>query len=278
MSDVHIDFAVVLTILAVVTGIGWFIDKMWLARRRRSVIGDAKPGMIIDICRSFFPVIFAVLMLRSFVAEPFRIPSESMLPTLIKGDFILVNKYSYGLRDPVFHHRFFGNGEPKRGDVVVFRWPRDPSTDFIKRIVGVPGDKLAYRDKTLYVNGEAMKLEADGVYSASSNSTTTDVRYRMVETLSGVRHHIIVDPNRPAEGLCDTAMGGVNKALCSGDEITLPAGQYFGMGDNRDGSFDSRGWGTIPEANLVGRAFFIWMSWDSQSMRPIFSRIFSPIH
>ncbi len=261
MSDVHFDFAVMLSILTLITGIGWLIDKLMLARRRRSLIGGSdKPGWIIDFCRSFFPVIFVVLMLRSFVAEPFRIPSESMLPTLIKGDFILVNKFVYGLRDPVFHARLFGDGKPARGDVVVFRWPRDPSTDFIKRIVGLPGDKLAYRDKTLYVNGQVAKLEADGVYAASGSSA--DVRYRLDENLTGVEHHILVDPNRPAQDF----------------EFTVPAGQYFAMGDNRDGSFDSRGWGTVPEANLVGRAFFIWMSWDAQAARPLFSRIGTTIH
>jgi signal peptidase I len=276
MSDVHFDFAVLLSILTVITGAGWLMDKLWLARRRRNLIGGAdKPGWIIDFCRSFFPVILAVLLVRSFVAEPFRIPSESMLPTLIKGDFILVNKYSYGLRDPVFHNRFFGDGKPKRGDVVVFRWPRDPSTDFIKRIVGVPGDRLAYRDKTLYVNGEPAKLEADGVYASSGGAG--DVRYRMVEHLGDVNHHVIIDPNRPAEPMCGPGSSGVNQRLCSGEEIVLPPEQYFGMGDNRDGSFDSRGWGTIPERNLVGRAFFIWMSWDSQNTRPYFSRIFSSI-
>lgn len=277
MSDVHFDFAVLLTILTFVTGFGWLADKLWLARRRRNLIGGDKPGWLIDFCRSFFPVIFVVLVLRSFVAEPFRIPSESMLPTLIKGDFILVNKFVYGLRDPVFHHRFMGNAEPQRGDVVVFRWPRDPSTDFIKRIVGVPGDRLAYRDKTLYVNGEAVKLEADGVYASAGGSATTDVRYRMVEHLGSATHHILVDPNRPADTLCGPGSSGANQRLCQGEEIVLPAGEYFGMGDNRDGSFDSRGWGTIPERNLVGRAFFIWMSWDSEGSRPFFSRIFSSI-
>lgn len=257
MSDVHFDFAVLLTLLTLVTGTGWAIDKLYLARRRRNLIGEGadKPGWLIDFCRSFFPVLLAVLLLRSFVVEPFRIPSESMLPTLIKGDFILVNKFAYGLRDPVFHQRFFGDGLPERGDVVVFRWPRDPSTDFIKRIVGVPGDHLVYRDKTLYVNGEVAMLEADGVYAAPGPSA--DVRYRMVEQLGPVRHHVVIDPNRPSEDF----------------ELVVPPGQYFAMGDNRDGSFDSRGWGTVPEKNLVGRAFLIWMSWDSVRKRPFFSRI-----
>ena len=127
MSDVHFDFAVLLTILTLITGIGWLADKLFLARRRHAMSfnGNDKPGWVIEFCVSFFPVIFAVLMLRSFVVEPFRIPSGSMIPTLLVGDFILVNKFSYGLRDPVFHKRFFGSKEPQRGDVVVFRWPGD---------------------------------------------------------------------------------------------------------------------------------------------------------
>jgi signal peptidase I len=253
-SDVHFDFAVLLTILTFVTGIGWLADILFLARRRRALIGDAaKPGWIVDFSRSFFPVIFVVLFLRSFIAEPFRIPSGSMIPTLLVGDFILVNKYRYGLRDPVFHYEFYKGGRPQRGDIVVFRWPRDPSTDFIKRIVGVPGDHIEYHDKTLTVNGQVQPLDADGVYSAPSGGTA----YRLKEHLNGVEHHIIVDPDRPAEDFT----------------FTVPEGQYFAMGDNRDGSFDSRGWGTVPEHNLVGQAFFIWMSWDKERTRIRPSRI-----
>ncbi len=256
MSDVHFDFAVLLTILTGVTGIGWALDKFVFGPRRRSLIGDGadKPGVILDFSRSFFPVILAVLVLRSFIAEPFRIPSGSMIPTLLVGDFILVNKFAYGLRDPVFHKVLFGEGRPERGDVVVFRFPRDPSTDYIKRLIGVPGDHIVYRDKTLYVNGQVAALTADGVYTAPGMAGTA---YRLSENLGGVDHHIIVDPNRAAEDF----------------EFTVPAGQYFAMGDNRDGSFDSRFWGTVPERNLVGKAFFIWMSWDSARMRPTFSRI-----
>jgi signal peptidase I len=256
-ADVHFDFAVLLTILTLVTGAGWVLDKLVLGPRRRAQLdGKDKPGWLVDFCRSFFPVIFAVLILRSFLAEPFRIPSGSMIPTLLVGDFILVNKYAYGLRDPVFHYEFFKVGRPQRGDVAVFRWPRDPSTDFIKRIVGIPGDRIAYRDKTLYVNGEVAALEADGVYGAPGPQGTTTA-YRLKESLGPLVHHIIVDPNRPPEDF----------------EFEVPEGQYFAMGDNRDGSFDSRGWGTVPEHNLVGRAFFIWMSWDGAHKRPILSRI-----
>lgn len=258
--DVHFDFAVLLTLLALLTGIGWVLDTFWLAARRRNLIGGQdKPGWIIDFSRSFFPVIFAVLVLRSFLAEPFRIPSGSMIPTLLVGDFILVNKFSYGLRDPVFHYEFIKGSRPQRGEVVVFRYPHDPSTDYIKRIVGVPGDQIAYRDKVLYLNGVAQTLEADGVYSAPGLPGGT--AYRLRETLSGHEHSIIVNPEAPARDL----------------EFTVPEGQYFAMGDNRDGSSDSRVWGTVPEHNLVGRAFFVWMSWDGGLMRPNWSRIFTRI-
>ena len=255
-SDVHFDFAVLLTLLTVLTGIGWLLDVLWLARRRRSLIGAKdKPSWLIEFSRSFFPVIVAVLLLRSFVAEPFRIPSGSMIPTLLVGDFILVNKFAYGLRDPVFHHEFWEGERPQRGDIVVFRWPNDPSVDFIKRIVGLPGDHIAYRDKVLYVNGEALPQTADGVYSAPRVPGGT--AYRLREDMAEHVHHVIVNPDEPARDF----------------EVEIPPGQYFAMGDNRDGSFDSRGWGTVPEANLVGRAFFVWMSWDAARMRPNFSRI-----
>lgn len=254
-SDVHFDFAVLLTLLTVLTGIGWALDVFWLAKRRRNLIGDGKPGWLIEFSRSFFPVIVAVLVLRSFVAEPFRIPSGSMIPTLLVGDFILVNKFSYGLRDPVFHSEFVKGDRPARGDIVVFRWPNDPSVDFIKRIVGLPGDRVAYKDKVLYVNGEAQVQTADGVYAAPK--LPGGAAYRLSEAISGHPHHIIVNPEEPARDF----------------EMTVPPGEYFAMGDNRDGSFDSRGWGTVPERNLVGRAFFVWMSWDGSRMRPNLSRI-----
>jgi signal peptidase I len=256
MSDFHVDFAVILTALTLVTGIVWALDKWWLAHRREQIVGVAKPGAFVDFCRSFFPVIIVVLLVRSFVAEPFRIPSGSMIPTLLVGDFILVNKFTYGLRDPVMHTRFIDGGEPARGDIVVFRWPVDPSKDFIKRVIGLPGDRIAYRDKRLYVNGEAMPTEPDGVYTAPGLSPAA-VAYRLRENLGGVEHHVKVDPNRPADDF----------------EIVVPAGEYFMMGDNRDGSDDSRRWGTVPERNLVGKAFFVWMSWDGADPGIRFSRI-----
>ena len=255
MSDFHLDFAVLLTLATFVTGVFWALDKWWLGSRRRAQQppGAAdKPNWFIDFCRSFFPVIGLVLLLRSFLVEPFRIPSGSMIPTLLIGDFILVNKFAFGLRDPVLHHKFWQNGEPQHGDVVVFRWPVDQTKDFIKRIVGLPGDRITYRSKTLYINGEAAKLEGNGVFDTPAGSI-----YRFTENLAGVEHTIIVNPDRSSDDF----------------EFTVPEGQYFAMGDNRDGSLDSRGWGTVPEKNLVGRAFLIWMSWDAENTTINFSRI-----
>ena len=262
MSDVHFDFAVVLTLLTILTGIGWLVDWIWLAPRRRSTLDnhEEKPPWLIDFARSFFPVIFAVLILRSFVAEPFRIPSGSMIPTLLIGDFILVNKFAYGLRDPVFHHEFWEGGRPERGDIVVFRYPRNPAVDYIKRIVAVPGDTIAYRDKVISINGEPLAQEPDGAYAVST--TRTGAAYRLSEQIGDLTHHIIVDPERPSEEF----------------QFRVPEGQYFAMGDNRDGSSDSRVWGTVPEKNLVGKAFFVWMSWDGSQGKPNWGRIGHSIH
>lgn len=254
--DVHFDFAVLLTVLTLLTGIGWLADKFWLGPRRRERFeGADRPGWLIDFARSFFPVIFAVLLLRSFVVEPFRIPSGSMIPTLMVGDFILVNKFAYGLRDPVFHSEFIGGKRPQRGDVAVFRFPADPTVDYIKRMIGIPGDHIAYRDKVLYINGQALAQEPDGVFTAPGVSGAA--AYRLEEDMEDHPHHIIVNPQNPSEDF----------------EFIVPEGQYFAMGDNRDGSFDSRRWGTVPERNLVGKAFFVWMSWDGARMRPDLSRI-----
>ena len=268
MNEFHLDFAAILTLLTLGTGIVWAADKVWLGPRRRAAMpADAvaagmpdTPGSIVDFCRSFFPVILLVLMVRSFLTEPFRIPSGSMIPTLEIGDFILVNKFAYGLRDPVFHNKLVRFGEPARGDIVVFRYPVNPEQDFIKRVIGVPGDRLAYRNKQLYVNNEPQPLDADGVYTAGGS--TPGVVYKFRETLGAVQHPVIVNPARPAEDF----------------ELEVPEGQYFMMGDNRDGSLDSRSWGFVPERNLVGKAFFIWMSWDSSRLRPDWSRIGNSIH
>ena len=258
-SDLHFDFAVLLTALTLFTGVFWALDKWLLAPKRQAALQPGQldqPNAFIDFCRSFFPVIAIVLGLRSFLVEPFRIPSGSMIPTLLVGDFILVNKFAYGVRDPVFHHKFINVGEPQRGDVFVFRWPVDTSKDFIKRVIGLPGDHIAYREKTLYINGEKMAQEESGIFAPSGSSVSVALRFS--EDLGGVKHMILTNPDRPNDDIL---------------EFTVPTGQYFAMGDNRDGSDDSRRWGFVPEANLVGKAFFIWMSWDSENTRVNFSRI-----
>ncbi|HUR40194.1 MAG TPA: signal peptidase I [Verrucomicrobiae bacterium] len=261
-DNIDFDFAVILTLLTLVTGVVWALDKWWLAPRRRAALPPGAPDQpngVIDFSRSFFPVILLVLLLRSFLAEPFRIPSGSMIPTLAIGDFILVNKFAYGLRDPVFHTKLLALGAPERGDVVVFRYPVDPSKDFIKRVIGLPGDRIAYRNKQLILNGEPVPLDPMPANTPgyTAEHSPAGMVYHFQESLGAVRHELMVQAGRAAEDF----------------EFEVPEGQYFMMGDNRDGSDDSRRWGTVPEGHLVGRAFLVWMSWDGNRMRPNWSRI-----
>jgi signal peptidase I len=240
-------FNLVLTILTGVTGVVWLLDKLLLARRRAAAGLEERPGPVVDFCVSLFPVIFAVFVLRSFVFEPFRIPSGSMIPTLHVGDFILVNKFEYGLRCPVGSCKLLETGEPKRGDVVVFKFPEDPSVDFIKRVVGVPGDHIQYVNKVLTVNGQAVTTQLQ------PRDPDDGLAQRFGENLLGVQHNILIVPDMPGKDV----------------DLVVPQGEYFMMGDNRDGSNDSRYWGFVPERNLKGRAVVIWMSWDRG---PVFSR------
>lgn len=254
MSQFHWDFMVFLSLAAAVTGVVWALETWRFAPARRASGGPEKANGAVEFCRSFFPVIVVVLVLRAWIVEPFRIPSGSMIPTLNVGDFILVNKFTYGLREPVTHHKVLPwAGSPDRGDVVVFRWPVDPSKDFIKRVIGLPGDFIQYRDKQLIINGDRIAQEDDGVFSSPIGRIE---RFEERLTDNG-SHEIILTNDRRAQSF----------------DFTVPPGEYFVMGDNRDGSDDSRGWGTVPEANLVGRAFFIWMSWDGDNKRVDFSRI-----
>jgi len=246
-----VDFAALLLALVVGSGAVWLVDAWILAprRARRGAVGSdgvpARPRLV-EYARSFFPIFLAVLLLRSFLVEPFRIPSGSMMPTLLVGDFILVNKFTYGIRLPVVDTKVVEIGQPARGDIVVFRYPEDPAVPFIKRVVGLPGDRIGYYNKVLYINGEPASQQPVGVYRGSGSGsvmTGADIR---TESLSPVHHRILVQPGAPsAEG-----------------EMVVPPGHYFVMGDNRDNSRDSRYWGTVPDKNLIGKAFFIWLSWD----------------
>jgi signal peptidase I len=265
-----LDFPAFLVLATAVTGGIWLVDALAFAPRRRRLAeetavtaGNAAAGavayrepILVEYARSFFPVILIVLLLRSFVVEPFRIPSNSMMPTLLTGDFILVNKFAYGLRLPVLNAKFIPVGEPRHGDVVVFKYPMDGKTDYIKRVVGVPGDEIFYRDKTIYLNGKPQGQAVIGRYTGvASGAVMTGAREAM-ENLDGVEHHTLV-----RQGMPDLPPGC--RELAAGP-IKVPPGHYFVMGDNRDNSNDSRCWGFVPEENLVGKAFAIWMHWDGE--------------
>ncbi|SDX73037.1 signal peptidase I [Allochromatium warmingii] len=247
------DFPAFLVLASFLTGGIWLLDVLVFARRRRAAAITKEP-LIVEYARSFFPVIFAVLILRSFLVEPFRIPSNSMMPTLLTGDFILVNKFSYGLRLPVVNLKFLEVGSPQRGDVVVFKFPLDMRTDFIKRVVGVPGDIIGYRNKTIFVNGEPINQLPIGSYTGVGSGREMTGAHEALEQLGAAEHGILTRPTAP-----DLPFNC--QALASGP-VTVPEGRYFVMGDNRDNSNDSRCWGFVPDANLVGKAFAIWMHWD----------------
>ena len=245
------DFTALLVLLTAASGVTWAIDALFFARNRKlSDDGGRAQPLIVDYARSLFPVFFIVLILRSFIVEPFRIPSASMMPTLLRGDFILVNKYDYGIRLPVLNTKVFGDGRPQRGDVVVFRYPEDPAIPFIKRVVGVPGDHLQYRDKNLVINGANIELDLKGIYHSDGVGRRENGSYLMEEQLDDQVHEVLINPRQ----------------LSSADiDRVIPDGHYFVLGDNRDNSRDSRYWGLVPDENLVGRAFYIWMNWSSDS-------------
>lgn len=250
------NFALILFILLVVTGLVWTFDLVWLKKHRAP--GGKDPWWV-EYGASFFPVILVVFVLRSFIVEPFKIPSGSMIPTLLVGDFILVNKYTYGIRLPVIDKKIIPIHEPERGDVMVFRYPEDPSLDYIKRVVGLPGDTVAYQNKRLIINGEPVPLRPLEDYLHPERLYYSA---QFEETLGKVKHRILNDRDMPAyvpdaghfpgREHCQYSTAGVT--------CTVPAGHYFVMGDNRDNSRDSRAWGFVPEENIVGKAFFIWLN------------------
>ena len=232
-----------------------------------SNLAEAKEKLLmqpwwLDWTAGLFPVILIVFLLRSFLFEPFKIPSGSMTPTLLVGDLILVNKFDYGIRLPVINQKIIANRDPARGDVVVFRYPPDPRMDYIKRVIGLPGDEVAYLNKVLTINGQRMDTgPLPDFYDDDSRRYAQQLR----EKLGAVEHSILIDKNRPAfvPGVQD--FPNSDACLYSGEGVTckVPAGHYFMMGDNRDNSVDSRYWGFVPDRNLVGRAFFVWMNFGN---------------
>lgn len=252
------DFALILVLATFVTGLIWALDSLFFRRARTASGGgeSVKEPVVVEYAKSFFPVLLLVLILRSFLFEPFRIPSESMLPTLHEGDFIFVNKFVYGLRLPVLNTKVVGLGEPERGDVVVFRLPSDPSVNYIKRVVGLPGDIVHYdeRSKRLTINDKEVPLEIVGP------SELEPGRLLAEELLGDSEHFTLLA--RGVQGI--------------GGTYRVPEGHYFMMGDNRDNSRDSRYGevGFVPEFHLVGRAERIWMNWRPPSQGgPQWSRI-----
>jgi signal peptidase I len=252
------NFALILFLLLLVTAVLWFADH-YVFRKKRAP--DAKEPLWVEYGASFFPVILVVFVLRSFLVEPFKIPSGSMIPTLLVGDFIAVNKYTYGIRLPVINKKIIDMNSPQRGDVVVFRYPVDPSLDYIKRVVGLPGDKIEYRNKQLSINGKSLDLKRGDDYLDKDRLIVTP-RFR--ETLGSVEHDILVESEAPP--FVSQTYQFPHRDKChynsEGFACEVPAGHYFMMGDNRDNSQDSRVWGFVPDENLVGKAFFIWFNFS----------------
>lgn len=284
------NFALILFILTVVTGIIWFLDIFHFARQRRARADaalaeyDARNARLnadgikledggrnklesellkqptwIEYSGSFFPVIALVFFLRSFLYEPFKIPSSSMVPTLVTGDLILVNKFTYGIRLPVINKKVIENNQPQRGDVMVFKYPKDPALDYIKRVVGLPGDRVVYRNKRLTINDQEATYQALPDYLDEENLTYSR---QFSEDLGTVSHRILNDERLPAYVPRPERFPGYERCNydVQGFACTVPAGHYFVMGDNRDNSLDSRYWGFVPDENIVGKAFFVWMN------------------
>ncbi len=243
-----IDFTFYLTLAVVITGIISLLDILFWAKKRRQ--NNEKQPVIIEYARSFFPVLLLVLVIRSFLVQPYRVPSSSLAPTVMPGDFIAVKQYEYGLRLPVTNTKIVNVNEPKRGQIFLFRYPVDPNITFVKRVIGVPGDHIEYKDKVLYINGvEAKQKLLETTHYIDENGVYFTVN-RIEEDLDGVKHQIFVQTE-----------GGQTQNI----DVVVPPGHYFAMGDNRDDSGDSRIWGFVPEENLIGQAFWTFMSWDASA-------------
>ena len=287
------NFALLLFTATLVTGLYWLAERLYFAPQRRRSAAAVDTGAVerrerlsaqgigtidddsaetrqralsqpwwLDWTAGLFPVILVVFILRSFLFEPFKIPSGSMIPTLLVGDLILVNKFTYGLRLPVLNVKLTEGNKPKRGDVMVFRYPPNPNLDYIKRVVGLPGDEVAYLNKRLTINGQPVETKPVQEFFDEDS-----MRYakQFQETLGDHTHNLLIDDNRPA--FVSGAENFPDRENCrysvEGVVCKVPTNSYFMMGDNRDNSLDSRYWGFVPDKNIVGRAFFIWMNFGN---------------
>ena len=254
----NVNFALILFVMTLITGALWCLERFY-ARARRAP--DEPSPWWVEWGAAFFPVVLIVFGLRSFVVEPYKIPSISMVPTLLVGDFIAVNKYTYGIRLPVTNTRIIEINTPKRGEVMVFRYPLDTSQNYIKRVVGLPGDTVEYFEKSLTINGEKVEMTESGKYLLPDRLYHT-ARYS--EKLGEIEHDILIEEQTPA--FVRDVMKYPFRDNCayneSGFSCKVPAGHYLVMGDNRDNSADSRVWGFVPDENIVGRAFFIWLNFN----------------
>lgn len=262
----NFNFELILFYLLFISGVIALSDILFFAPKRKVATVDGstseKMPMIFDYARSFFPVLLVVFFVRSFLYEPYRIPSGSLEPTLLVGDFILVNKFDYGIRLPLTHKLIFSNQEPQRGEIIVFRSPPKPSVNLIKRVIGVPGDHISYVNKTLYVNGkEAPQQFEQYTMDHQLDSESWKVTQKQ-ENLLGVKHDIYLISGKENDDFKD---------------VVVPKGMYFVMGDNRDDSVDSRYWGFMPEENIIGKANRVWMSWDSIKHPIRFDRLWMKI-
>jgi len=246
----NFDFLTILFLFVVLTGSILLLEVLYLAKRRKLIAGQktvaGKPWLV-RFAASFFPIFLFVLLLRAFLVQPYRVPTGSLEPTIMPGDFIAVNMFRYGLRLPLFHNKIIGIDEPKVGDIMLFRWPTNPHILLIKRVIGTPGDHVSYIGKKLYINGKEAKQKIIGKamdYNAMGKSWSVE---RVQETINNTIHDIYLNPTRVGNDFID---------------LVVPKGDYFVMGDNRDDSNDSRFWGFVPENNIVGKAFGIWLSWN----------------
>ena len=267
------NIVLVLMLLLLGSGVVFLLDIFIFAPKRKKL--GQEPSHIIESIKSIFPVLLIVLLIRSFLVQPYRVPTGSLEPTIMPGDFILVNQFSYGLRLPLLNKKIVDIGEPKRGDITLFQFPKNRAVVYVKRIIGLPGDYIEYSNKELYVNGEhasqkiiQQDLAKDDNCNAEFNTTSGEDEQkskvlRKVENFLGVSHDILVSPSKN-----------------HGQDyyLIVPEGQYFVMGDNRDSSYDSRYWGFVPEENLIGKAMCIWFSWDKSQYKVCWHRIGKTVH